>query len=191
MSNAAMDTRSMTFVTIGSLVSPSSSVNWNPLFDFSDHWQPRFSAQFPLPGTSEGADWPAPSERKISPVLAARKNRAVKPWDLLSRSWHSRDKMLTHRRGVNETRYERLGRPAFCWSLDRFVAQLFFGSNPVLDIFSVFAAALKIQLMSPASDLFSRWFSKSNHCNLLGCQDWAGAPTDLRIMSITCRSRRR
>src|SRR2546423_2265246 len=102
MSNAAMDTRSMTFVTIGNLVSPSSSVNWNPLFDFPDHWQPRFSAQFPLPGTSEGENWPAPSERKISPVLAARENRAVKPWDPL----------LTHRRGVNETRYERLGRPS-------------------------------------------------------------------------------
>src|SRR2546429_4407297 len=25
--------------------------------------------------------------------------------------------------------------------------------------------------MSPASDLFSRWFSESNHGNLLGCQD--------------------
>ena len=73
-----------------------------------------------------------------------------------------------------------LGDPRFRWSLDRFVAQLFFGSNPILDIFSVFAAALKTQLMSPASDLFSRWFSKSNHCNLLGCQD-AGAPTDLRM----------
>src|SRR5260370_29681590 len=35
--------------------------------------------------------------------------------------------------------------------------------------------------MSPASDLFSRWFSESNHCNLLGCQDGAGAPTDLRM----------
>jgi len=29
------------------------------------------------------------------------------------------------------------------------VAQLFFGSNPVLHIFSVFAAALKIQLNEP------------------------------------------
>jgi hypothetical protein len=45
----------------------------------------------------------------------------------------------------------------------------------------VFAAALKIQLMSPASDLFSRWFSASKHGNLLGCQYGAGAPTDLRI----------
>jgi len=95
-----MDTHFMIFVTIDKLVSPSSSVNGNPLFDF-DHWQPRFSAEFPLRRTSEGADWPAPSERKISPVLAARKNRAVKPWDLFSRSWHLRDKMFTHRRGIN------------------------------------------------------------------------------------------
>jgi hypothetical protein len=52
-----------------------------------------------------------------------------------------------------------LGDRRFRWSRDRFVAQFLFNSNPVLDIFSVFAAALKIQLMSPASDLFSRWFS--------------------------------
>ncbi len=95
----------MVFVTIDKLVSPSSSVNWNPLDDFPDHWQPRFSAEFPLPGTSGGADWPAPTERKMSPVLAARKNRAVKPWDLLSwdllsRACHSRDQMFTHKRCV-------------------------------------------------------------------------------------------
>jgi hypothetical protein len=48
-----------------------------------------------------------------------------------------------------------VGGPRFRWSHDRFLAQLFFGSNPVLDIFSVIAAALKIQLMSPTSDLFS------------------------------------
>jgi hypothetical protein len=40
-----MDTHSMIFVTIGNLVSPSSSVDGDPLFDFPDHWQPRFSAQ--------------------------------------------------------------------------------------------------------------------------------------------------
>jgi len=56
-----------------------------------------------------------------------------------------------------------LGGPCFRCSGYRFVAQLFFGSNPVLDIFSMFAAALKIQLMSSASDLFSRWFSASKH----------------------------
>jgi hypothetical protein len=49
-----------------------------------------------------------------------------------------------------------LGGPRFRRYRDGFVAQLFFGSKPVLDIFSVFAAALKIQLMSPVSDLFSR-----------------------------------
>jgi hypothetical protein len=69
----------------------------------------------------------------------------------------------------------------FRWFRERFAAQLFFGSNPILDIFPVLAAALKKQFMSPASDLFSRWFSESNHCNLLGCQDGAGALADLRI----------
>jgi hypothetical protein len=48
-----------------------------------------------------------------------------------------------------------LGGLGFRWSRDRFLAQLFFGSNPILDIFSVFAFALQIQLVSPASDLFS------------------------------------
>jgi hypothetical protein len=43
-----MDTYSMSFVTIGNLVSPSSSVNGNPLDDFPDHWQPRFFSKFPL-----------------------------------------------------------------------------------------------------------------------------------------------
>src|SRR6266851_2347442 len=83
MSNAVMDTHSMNFVTIGNLVSPSSSVDGDPLFDFPDHWQPRFSAQFPLRRTSEGADRPAPSKRKICPVSAASESRAVKPWGLV------------------------------------------------------------------------------------------------------------
>ena len=64
MSNAVMDTHSMIFVTIGNLVSPSSSVNGDPLFDFPDHWQPRFSAEFPFRPTNEGADWPAPRRTK-------------------------------------------------------------------------------------------------------------------------------
>ena len=67
-----MDTHSMIFVTIDKLVSPSSSVNGDPLDDSADHWQPRFSAKFARYRTSKGADWPAPSERKISPVLAAQ-----------------------------------------------------------------------------------------------------------------------
>jgi glucose-6-phosphate isomerase len=47
MSNAVMGTHCMIFVTIGNLVSPSSSVNGDPLFDFPDHWQPRFSVHSP------------------------------------------------------------------------------------------------------------------------------------------------
>jgi hypothetical protein len=70
-----------------------------------------------------------------------------------------------------------LGCPRFRWSRDRFVAQFFFGSNPVLDILPVFPAALKIQLMSPASDFFSRWFSVCKHGNLLVCQYGIGGPT--------------
>src|SRR5258708_15261642 len=69
-----------------------------------------------------------------------------------------------------------LGGPRFRWHHDRFVAQLFFGSNPVLNIFSVFAAASKIQLMSPASHLFSRRFSASKHGTLPCFQYEAGAP---------------
>src|SRR5258708_30073968 len=88
MSNAAMETHSTVFVTIDKLVSPSSPVNWNPLNDFPDHWQPRFSAQLPLPGTRGAADWPAPSGRKLSPVLAARENRAGKPLATSSLPWH-------------------------------------------------------------------------------------------------------
>ena len=100
---------------------------------------------------------------------------------LLSRSRHLQDKMFTQRRASISRVTNALGDRRFCWSRDRFVAQLLFGSNPVLNIFSVSAASLKIQFMSPASDLFSQWFSESNHCNLLGCQDGAGAPTDLRM----------
>src|ERR1700686_2563426 len=96
MSNAVMDTHSMIFVTIGNLVSPSSSVNGDPLFYFPDHWQPRFSAQFPLRRTSEEADRPVTSKRKIFPLSAAGESRAVKPWGLLSRSCPLRDKMFTH-----------------------------------------------------------------------------------------------
>ena len=49
-----------------------------------------------------------------------------------------------------------LGQPSFPLVPRRFLVQLFFGSNRVLDIFSVFAAALKIQLMSSTSNLFLR-----------------------------------
>jgi hypothetical protein len=66
------------FLTIGNLVSPLS---------------------FPFAGQG-GENWPAPSEQKICPFSAAQAG-AVKPWDLLSRSCHLRDKMFILRRGVN------------------------------------------------------------------------------------------
>jgi hypothetical protein len=45
--------------------------------------------------------------------------------------------------------------------------------------------------MSPASDLFSRWFSASKHGNLLSCEH-GGPSVDLVYeMWITCRSLRR
>jgi hypothetical protein len=60
-----MDTHSLIFVIIDKLVSPSSSVNGNPLDDFPDHWQPRFTAQFPFRRRSEGAYLarPPPNEK--------------------------------------------------------------------------------------------------------------------------------
>src|SRR5437773_2478909 len=166
MSNATMDTRSMTFVIVDKLVSPSSSVNGNPLFHF-DHWQPRSPPSFPFFGQVRGRTGPCPPNE-----------RSLRSW-LIGKTWPSSRGIRCLARGTRETRCLLIGKalirratnglsdPRFRWSLDRFVAQLFFGSNPVLDIFSVFAPALKIQLMSPASDLFSRWFSESNHCNLL------------------------
>jgi hypothetical protein len=75
--------------------------------------------------------------------------------------------MLTYPRGINLRPNDPHGGLRFCWFRGRLAAQLFFGSNPVLKIFSVFAAALNIQLMSLASDLFSRWFSVFDHGNLL------------------------
>ena len=69
------------------------------------------------------------------------------------------------------------GDPRFRWSADRFVIQRIFGSDPVLDVFPLFAAALKIQCISEMRDLFFRWFSAFKHGNLLGCQSGAGAPT--------------
>jgi hypothetical protein len=82
-----MDTHSMIFVSIDELVSPSSSVDGDPLDNFPDHLRPRFSAQFLLRRTSEGADWPAPLQTNDLSVLGCS-SRAVKPWGLLSRSRH-------------------------------------------------------------------------------------------------------
>ncbi len=69
-----MDTYSMVLVTIDKLVSPSSSVNGDPLDDFPDHWQPRFFFEFPLCPTSAGADLARPSERKDLPALGCYGN---------------------------------------------------------------------------------------------------------------------
>jgi hypothetical protein len=163
-----MDTHSMIFVTIDKLVSPSSSVNGDPLDDFPDHWQPRFSAQFPLPGTSEGTDWPAPSKQTICPLSAAQAELSSRGVCCLARVTYETRCLLRGGASIRRVTND-LSDPRFRWLRDRFVVRLFFGSNPVLDIFSVFAAALKIQLMSPASDFYSRWFSEANHGNLLGC----------------------
>ena len=63
-----MHTHSMTFVTLDKLVSPSSSVNGDPLDDSPDHWQPHSFFEFPLRRTCGGRTWPAPSERKDLPA---------------------------------------------------------------------------------------------------------------------------
>src|SRR5713226_1002920 len=68
-SNAEMDTHSMIFVTIGNLVSPSSSVNGDPLFDFSDHLVTSFLHRVPSsPDKCGGGFGPPPSERKDLPA---------------------------------------------------------------------------------------------------------------------------
>jgi len=75
-----MDTHSLIFVTIDKPVSPSSSVNGDPLDDFPDHWQPRFSAQFPPRRTSQGANWHAPpNERSVRSRVLKPGRQAVGP----------------------------------------------------------------------------------------------------------------
>jgi len=76
-----MDTHSMIFVTIGKLISPSSSVNGDPLDDFPDHWQPRFSAQFPTRRTSEKGrtGTPPPNERSVRSRQPKPGRQAVGP----------------------------------------------------------------------------------------------------------------
>jgi hypothetical protein len=152
-----MGTHWMIFLTIGNLVSP-------PSFSFA--------------GQVKGRTGPPPPNNRS--VLS----RLLKPGVCcLARVTYETRCLLIG--GASIRRFTNcLSGPRLRWLRDRFVAQLFFGSNPVLDIFSVFAAALKIQLMSQASDLFSQWFSQSNHCNLLGCQYGAGVPTDLRISDV-------
>jgi hypothetical protein len=75
-----MGTDWIIFLTIGNLASPPS---------------------FPFPGQVKGRNCPPPPNERISPVLAARKNRAVTQWDLLSRAVHLRDQMFTPWRGIN------------------------------------------------------------------------------------------
>jgi len=72
-----MDTHSMIFVTIGNLVSPSSSLYGNPLHGFPDHRKPRFSVEFLLRWTSAGADLARSSQRNNCPFSVARESRAV------------------------------------------------------------------------------------------------------------------
>src|SRR5882762_3705525 len=135
-----MNTHSMSFVTVDKLVFP-------PSFSFA--------------GQVKGRTGPPPPNRR------SVRSRLLKPRVCcLARVTYETRCLLIRRASISRVT-NGLDDPRFCWSRDRLVAQLFFGSNPVLDIFSVFVAVLKIQLMSPASDLFSRWFSKSTHCNLL------------------------
>jgi len=133
-----MGTHCLIFLTIGNLVSPPS---------------------FPFAGQVKGRTGLAPSKRKICPVSAARESRAVKPWRLVeavvSLVSPCETRCLLIRGASIRHVTTGLGGPRFRWSHDRFLAQFFFGSNPVLDIFPVFSAALKIQLIRPASDLFS------------------------------------
>ena len=159
----------MIFLTIGDLVSPSSSLYGNPLPVFPIIGNLVSIALRPL-RTSAGAERSALYELKICPLSAARKSRAVKPWDLSCRCCHSRHRMFTPTRGasINYVTGLLCG-PRFRGSRDWFVTQLFFGSNPVLDILSLFAAALQIQLIRSVSDLFFRWFSACKHSSLLGC----------------------
>ncbi len=155
-----MGTHWMIFLIIGNLVSPPS---------------------FPFAGEVKGRPGPPPpNKRSLRSWLLGKTGLSSRGICCLARVTYETRCLLIG--GISISRITNgLGDPRFRWSRDRFVSQLLFSPNPVLDIFSVFAAALKIQLMSPASDLFSRWFSESNHCNLLGYQDGAGAPTDLRL----------
>src|SRR5258708_6281008 len=144
-----MGTHCLIFLIIGNLVFP-------PSFSFAGQVKGRTGP-------------PPPNKRSV-------RSRLLKPGVCcLARVTYETRSLLIGGTSIRQVT-NGLGGPRFRWSRHWFVAHLFFGSNPVLDIFSVFAAALKIQLMSPASDLFSRWFSASKHGNLLGCQYEAGAP---------------
>src|SRR5260370_38358383 len=110
-----METHCLIFLTIGNLVSPPS---------------------FPFAGQVKGRTGPSNERSARSRLLG--KAGPSSPGGLLSRSCHLRDKVFTHRRALIRRVTNGLSRARFCWSPDRFVAQLFFGSNPVLHSFSVF-----------------------------------------------------
>ena len=67
----------MIFVTNGNLVSPSSSVNGDPLDDFPEHWQPRFFFEFPLRRASAGADLSRPPPNEETCRLQAATATAI------------------------------------------------------------------------------------------------------------------
>lgn len=137
-------------------------------------------SRFLFAGEERGRTWPPPpNERSVRSRLLGKAGASSRGVCCLARATCETGCLLIRGASIKHAT-TCLGGPCFRWSRDRFVAQLFFGSNPVLDIFSVFAAALKIQLMSSASDLFSRWFSASKHINLLGCH-YGGRSADLRI----------
>jgi len=129
-----MDTHSRIFLAIGNLVSL-------PSFSFA--------------GQVKGRTGPSPpNERSVRSRLAGKAGPPDSRGCCLARLTCETRCLLICIMSIRRTT-SGVGGPRYRWSRDRFLAQLLFGSNPVLDIFSVIAAALKIQLMSPTSDLFS------------------------------------
>ena len=74
-----MRTHCMIFLTIGNLVSPSSSLNGNPLNDFPGHWHPRFLRPVSsLSGGTEGADLARPFNEEAWALDCYRRSDLVK-----------------------------------------------------------------------------------------------------------------
>jgi hypothetical protein len=76
-----MDTHSMIFRTVDNRVSPSSSVNGDPLDDFPDHWQPRFSFAGQV---KRRTGPPPPNERSVRSRLLKPGRQAVGSVSLVS-----------------------------------------------------------------------------------------------------------
>ncbi len=74
-----MDTHSMIFVIIDKLVSPSSSVNGDPLDDFPNHLATSFlPPSFPFAGQVKGRTGPPPpNERSFRSLLLKPGRQAV------------------------------------------------------------------------------------------------------------------